>query len=196
MTCCITLFLLALIAYSLLYDEHGKLREAASNLAGGFDFVWAQAKLLEEYPGGRALQMCYLLGGVAILLTTELGVLDCVARISADIVKVNYLRSSKRWTIGRLYFLFLWLEVALGTAILLMGTQEPDLLIQTAAALNGAVMFLYSLLLLYMNSKILPRSLAISAFRFPILVWACAFFGYFTVQAVQLSILPLLSRLG
>lgn len=196
MTCCITLFLLALIAYSLLYDEHGQLREAARNLAGGFDFVWAQARLLEDYPGGQALQTCYLLGGVAILLTTELGVLDCVARISSDIVKVNFLRSSSRWTIGRLYFLFLWLEVALGTAILLMGTQEPDLLIQTAAALNGGVMFLYCLLLLYMNSKILPRSLAISAFRFPILVWACAFFGYFTVQAVQLSIMPLLNKLG
>ncbi len=192
MTCCVTLFLLALIVYSLLYDEQGQLREQARNMGGGFDFVWAQAQMLKTYPAGRALHICYLLAGVALLLTTELGVLDCVARISSDIIAVNFVRQDSPWTVGRLYFLFLWAEIALGIAILLAGTKEPTVLIQTAAALNGGVMFLYSLLLLYMNAKILPRSLAISPIRFLALVWACAFFGYFTVQSLKLTLVPLL----
>lgn len=192
MTCCVTLFLLSLIAYSLLYNERGELREVAQNLGGGFDFVWAQAMMLGEYPAGQALKTCFLLGGVAILLTTELGVLDCVARISADIVKVNFCRESTAWTVSRLYFTFLWAEVALGTLILLCGFQEPRLLIIISAAFNGVVMFLYSLLLLYMNTKILPRSLAISPWRFLAIVWSCAFFGYFTIQSLRLSIVPFL----
>jgi hypothetical protein len=192
LTCCVTLFLLTLIAYSLLYDEQGQLRDAARNLRGGFDFVWAQALMLKEYPAGQALQICYLLGGVAILMTTELGVLDCVARISADIIKVNFLRESPRWTVGRLYFLFLWGEIALGSAILIQGIREPSVLIVIAASLNGAVMFLYSILLLYMNSKILPRALAITPLRFLAIVWACAFFGYFTLQSVRISLWPML----
>ncbi len=191
-TCCVTLFLLTLIAYSLLYDEQGQLRDAARNLRGGFDFVWAQALMLKEYPAGQALQICYLLGGVAILMTTELGVLDCVARISADIIKVNFLRDSARWTVGRLYFLFLWAEIALGSVILIQGIREPSVLIVIAASLNGAVMFLYSILLLYMNSKILPRALAITPLRFLAIVWACAFFGYFTLQSVRISLWPML----
>ena len=132
------------------------------------------------------MHICFLLGGAAILLTTELGVLDCVARISADIVRVNFVRQESWWTVSRLYFLFLWAEIALGSGILLSGVDEPALLIQIAAGLNGAVMFLYSLLLLYMNAKILPRTLAIGPVRFLAIVWACGFFGFFTLHSLQL----------
>ncbi|MBI1347834.1 hypothetical protein GC163_16280 [bacterium] len=192
LTCVITLFLLAMIAYSLLYDEQGQLREQARNLSGGMDFVYAQSLLLQDYPAGQFLRIAYLMAGAAILLTTELGVLDCVARISADLVRVNFLRDHRKWTVGRLYFVFLWSEIALGSLILFFGIEEPKALIQISAALNGGVMFLYSILLLYMNSKILPRSLAISPWRFVAMVWACAFFGYFTVQALRLSLIPML----
>lgn len=192
LTCCVTLFLLALVAYSLLYDSQGQLQPEARHLGGGFDFVWAQASLLNNYPAGNILSVTYLLAGIAILLTTELGVLDCVARISADLIKVNYLRDNTRWTLARLYFACLWGEILLGALILSSGLQEPTALIQTAAAMNGGVMMLYCLLLLYVNTKVLPRSLAISPWRFLVMVWACGFFGYFTIQSIRLSLLPLL----
>lgn len=185
MTCCVTLFLLALVAYSLLYDEQGRLRESAANLSGGFDFLWAQAVMLREYPAGRALHLCFLMGGVAILLTTELGVLDAGARISSDIICVNFLGPKSRWSVSQVYFACLWTQVLFGVGILAAGIREPTLLIQIAASLNGGVMFLYSMLLLYMNAKILPRRVAIGPVRFLALIWACAFFGYFTVQSLR-----------
>ena len=52
--------------------------------------------------------------GVAILFTTEFGVLDAASRISTDIVKVAWLRDNPRWSEGRLYFAFLWGEIAAG----------------------------------------------------------------------------------
>ena len=183
MTCLVCLIFLTLISYSLFYDETGQLRSEGKDVGGGLGFVWAQAELLSRYPLGWFLKPAYLIAGMALLLTTELGVLDASSRISADIVKVNFLRENDRWSVSRLYFFFLWGEILLGSAILLKVTDEPLAQIQTAAALNGAVMFLYSLLLLYLNAKILPRSLAITPIRFTALVWSCAFFGYFTWQA-------------
>lgn len=191
MTCLVCLVFLSLITYSLLYDETGQLRPAATGLGGGFNFVWAQAIALGEGPAGGVLKLCYLVAGIAILLTTELGVLDTVSRIAADIVKVNYLRDNDSWSLSRLYFLFLWAEVALGSGILLSGLDQPILLIELSAAMNGAVMFIYCAILLYMNSKILSRGVAIGPFRFVVMIWACAFFGYFTLQAFRLAIVPL-----
>jgi hypothetical protein len=138
MTCCVTLFLLALIAYSLLYDPTGALRPEAQNLGKGFDFIWAQGQMLRNYPGGVALQWCYLLAGMALLLTTELGILDCVARVCADIVKVNLLRESASWSVSRLYFLFLWSEIVVGVAILFGFSKEPTVLLELSAPRNRA----------------------------------------------------------
>ena len=62
-----------------------------------------------------------------------------------------------------------------------------------SAAMNGGVMLVYSFLLLYMNNKILSRDLAMRPLRFVAIVWSCAFFGYFTFKALQLSIIPWLT---
>lgn len=190
-TCIVTLSLLALITYSLFYDAEGQLRPEARHIGKNMDFVWAHAELLAQRPFGGVLRTCYLLAGVAILLTTELGVLDVVSRITAEIVKVNFLPQNSRWSTTRLYFVCLWAEIALGSGILMFVTKEPVLLLRIAAALNGGVMLLYSLVLLYLNNKILSRSLSSSPVRFVMLVWACGFFGYFTLQAIQLTLLPL-----
>lgn len=183
LTCFFCLILLALISYSLFYDANGEMTEAGKSVGSGWAFVWAQAELLSQHPFGWFLQPAYLIAGMALLVTTEIGVLDASSRISADIVKVNFLRDDDRWSVSRLYFFFLWGEIILGSAILLFLTQEPDTLVRTSAALNGTVMFLYSLLLLYLNTKILPRSVSITPVRFVALVWACTFFGYFIWQA-------------
>jgi hypothetical protein len=151
--------------------------------------------MLLEAKLGNTFKLLFLLMGVAILLTTELGVLDATARISADILKVNYLRENEHWSLSRLYYFFLWGEILLGSAILLYGSinphfSQPLFLIKTSAAMNGGVMFLYSMILLYMNSKILSRSISTSPLRFVTMVWAAAFFGYFSLQAFQMQIIP------
>lgn len=135
---------------------------------------------------GTVLKYGFLIMGIAILLTTELGVLDAVARISTDIVKVNYLRENNNWSMSKLYFCFLWGEILIGVGIiLLLGMAQPLRLVIISAAMNGFVMFIYSLILLYMNNKILSRCLSMSPLRFLVIVWSCAFFGYFSFQALK-----------
>ncbi|MCA9039123.1 MAG: Nramp family divalent metal transporter [Planctomycetaceae bacterium] len=198
LTCFGCILLLTLIAYSMFYTADGELVAGADRYGSGMNFIWGQASIIEAQ-FGRFPQYIFMLMGAIILLTTELGVLDATARISADIVKVNYLRNNDRFTPSRLYFLFLWGEILLGSAILLYSRidptfKQPLVLLTISAASNGGVMFLYSIVLLYLNSKILPRSISITPLRFIIMIWACAFFGYFTLQAIQIEIWPFLTR--
>lgn len=191
LTCLACLCLMSLISYSLFYDGSGQLKPGMEKFGGGMNFIWGQANVLEGLSMGPLLKLGFLVMGVAILLTTELGVLDTVARISADIVKVNYLRGNDNWSLSRLYFWFLWGEILLGTGILMVpDLDQPLFLLKTSAAMNGGVMFIYSLLLLYMNNKILSRSLSMSPVRFVAIVWACAFFGYFSIQAAKIEVFP------
>jgi len=191
-TCILCLVLMTLVTYSLFYDADGNLLPGMETYQKGMGFIWGQAEQLGKIPTtGKYLQTAYLLMGIAVLLTTELGVLDVVSRISADIVKVNYLRESKTWSISKLYYCFLWGEILLGSIILLFPTfDKPVLLITISAALNGGVMFLFSILLLYMNNKVLSRKLSMSPLRFLAVVWACGFFGYFTLLALKGNVIP------
>ena len=186
------------------YDDAGNLKAGMERFGQEMNFVWGEAGQIESLFGspavGRLFRHLFFLMGIAILFTTELGVLDATARISTDIIKVNYLRENDRWPLGRLYFFFLWGEILVSSAILLAAAiypsfRQPLFLLKMAAAMNGGVMFIYSLILLYMNNKILSRSLSMNPVRFVAMVWACAFFGYFSFLAVKLEVLPYLTSL-
>ncbi len=204
LTCVLCLVLLSLIAYSLFYDDGGQLKPGMEHFGKDMDFVWGQASALEGIFSPSALgggvKLVFLIMGMAILLTTEFGILDATARISTDIVRVNYLRGSDFWSAGKLYYLFLWSEILIGSGILLSSALDPDFsqplfLLKTSAAMNGGVMFIYSLILLFMNNKILSRNLSMNAVRFVAMVWSCAFFGYFSFQALKTEVFPFLVQL-
>ncbi len=128
--------------------------------------------------------------GIAILLTTELGLLDACARISTDIIKVNWLRDSDTWTDSRLYYTLLWGQIGIGCVIMLIGLAVPDLskplvLLVLSAALNGGVMLVYSGLLLWLSKRVLGGSIRLSPIRLVAMIWACGFFGYFTIITLE-----------
>ncbi len=49
MTCFICLILLALISYSLFYDEQGNCGRKVRTWSGGLGFVWAQGDILKQH---------------------------------------------------------------------------------------------------------------------------------------------------
>jgi hypothetical protein len=202
LTCVACLVLLALLAYSLFYDAQGQIRPEAANFGEDLNFIWGEANLIEAGFSnpllGKLFRTLFFLMGMALLLTTELGVLDATVRISTDILKVNFLRNNDSWSQSRLYFVLLWTEIAIGTAILLAGEyypqfRQPMFLLKTSAAMNGGVMFIYTVILLYLNNKILSRSLSMTPLRFLAMVWGCGFFGYFTLLALKYEVVPWLT---
>jgi len=190
LTCLISLVLLTLISYSLFYDANGQTNESMPEVGKGMGFVWQEAVALGKMEGiGPFIRVAFLLMGCAILLTTEIGVLDGVSRISGDIAKINWLRDSDRWSESKLYYLFLWGIIFVGAGILLMQMFGQDVtafkLFKFTAAMNGGVMFIYSGLLLYMNSRMLPAEVRTPMWRRGILVASTLFFGFFSLWAVS-----------
>ena len=158
--------------------------------AESFDFIKIQGDALAaEY--GTWLSTAFWLIGSVVLYSTNLTVLDMVARLTADVLKTGALRDSTRWSESRLYFLTVWLMIAVGSAILLSGVDQPLVLLVIASALNGVVMFIYSLLLVKLNRGVLPREIGVTGVRYGAVIWACLFYGFFSVillwdQAKQL----------
>jgi hypothetical protein len=184
MTCLVCLVLLTLISYSIFHLPTGELRADAARYKNDLDFIWGESQAINERLG-TAGQMLFLVMGIAILFTTEIGVLDATSRISMDIVKVNWLRDSRRWTESRLYYVFLWSTILVGAGILWIGEKRISSfgLFKATAALNGAVMFLYCLTLIFLNMRTLPPPIRMRPWRLVIMVLAVLFFGGFAAWA-------------
>jgi hypothetical protein len=193
LTCVICLVLLSLLSYVLFFDRQGNPIPSAAQFGNDISFIWGEATRLEELVGGVA-KVLFLVMGVAILLTTEFGVLDACSRVSTDIVKVCWLRQSQKWSESRLYFMFLWGTILVGSAILLAAKFGVDVgamrLFKLTAAMNGGVMFVYSAALLYMNKWRLPANVRMSNWRMAIMAWSVLFFGFFAIWAVLTWVLP------
>lgn len=185
MTCIVCLVLLTFISYVLFYDEAG--RPKSDHSYSKLDFVWGESLELNRVIGPLA-KYAFLVAGIAILLTTELGVLDASSRISTDIVKVSWLRHNARWTEGRLYYLFLWTTILIGSGILVLQkfnvNVEAFALFKLSAAMNGIVMFIYCMLLWHMNRRRLPQPIRLKGWRVLLIAWAILFFGFFSAWAV------------
>ena len=184
----VSLMMLSLIAYSTARSTPG--------LASGIGFIRAEGQFIGDLHGAF-FQHAFHWMGIAILLTTELGLLDACARISTDIIKVNWLRDNTTWTDSRLYFALLWAQILLGCGIMLIGLVVPGLtqpmvLLVLSASLNGGVMLIYSVLLLWLNNRVLGGQIRMPPLRFVMMIWACAFFGYFTFVTLKNQIPRLL----
>ncbi|MGB6242036.1 MAG: Nramp family divalent metal transporter [Castellaniella sp.] len=175
----LTFFVLGLLAIMLFmmlaYTYLGVGGEAKN-----FDFVRLLGETLNDKVGSW-VGPAFWFTGVVVLLSTNLTVLDMIGRIVADIAKNNWLRDSKAWSESRLYFLVVWLMVLFGSIILLSGVSQPLLLLVIASALNGLVMFVYSVLLIQLNRGMLPRAIGLKGVRFIAILWAVVFYGGFSI---------------
>ena len=151
--------------------------------AEGFDFIREQGETLQRNQAswtGNA----FWLTGMVVLLSTNIVVLDMIGRIVADIAKTTWLRDSTTWTESRLYVAMVWAMVVFGSIILLVGVDQPLVLIIISAALNGIVMFVYSMLLIQLNRGMLPSAVGLKGVRFGAVIWAVVFYGGFSLFLV------------
>jgi hypothetical protein len=121
--------------------------------------------------------------GAFSLLAASMGIVDYTSRVAADILKVNYLRRSKV-SESRLYFALVWGLVLIGCGILLLGLDQPLLLLVISACVGGVMMFVYSILLLVMNRRSLPQAIRVRSYRVAALVFSACFFGVLSVITI------------
>lgn len=186
LTCAVTLALLALVAYIVFFDASGKPLEDTSKYKDDLGFIWAEMLRLQTLVA-PAVKWFFLLMGVAILLSTEFGVLDAGSRISTDIVKVTWLRDNDDWHEGRIYYSFLWGTIAIGIAVLLLGPifdMGSFTFFKYTSSMNGAVMAVYCGTLWWLNTRYLPAEIRMSWWRQIILGIATLFYGFFAMWSV------------
>jgi hypothetical protein len=151
--------------------------------ATDFDFIRLQGEALQDAVApwfGQA----FWIAGMVVLLSTNIGVIDHMGRITADVLKVDFLRDNERWTESRIYFIVIWAEIAFGAFALLVIQSQPLVLLVISSSINGGVMFIYSILLIQLNWGKLPPAIKLRSYRLIVMFWAVAFFGYFTVVTV------------
>ena len=166
----ITIIVFSLVAYSTVFGNPD-LPESS-----GFDFIALEASVLDERVGNWFGTLFLAVGAVS-LFAAALGIVDYVARLLADIVHTGYTRGNSKWTESRLYFAVVWTMITVGSAILLFGFDQPLVLLTISTVLGGAIMFVYTCLLMVTNRRYLPDAIQLRGYRLGVLVFAVLMLG-------------------
>jgi hypothetical protein len=162
-----TIALTSMLAHSTLFGK----RDLPNNVT----FLLREGRELQAIVAPWFGVLFWSIGAFS-LFATSMGIIDYTSRLAADVIKTTYLRGG-RLSESRIYFRLVWGMVALGVAIILAGFDQPLVLLIISACTGGAIMFLYSFLLIMLNRGALPAAIAPSPFRVATLVWSTLFFG-------------------
>ena len=166
----ISISVFSLVAYATVFGNPDLPDES------GFDFISLEATQLDAKVGDWFGTLFLAIGTVS-LFAAALGIVDYVSRLVADVVRCGYTEGSKRWTESRLYFMVVWTMVLVGSAILLLGYDQPLVLVTISTVLGGFIMFVYSCLLVFTNRRYLPDELKLRGYRLAIIGFAILLLG-------------------
>ena len=93
---------------------------------------------------------------------------------AADVIKTSYARKADE---SKVYAGLVWGLVGVGVLVLLLGFDQPIVLLVIAAVVGGFMMFIYSGLLILINRKILPAPIRIRGYRLGAMIWSILLFG-------------------
>jgi hypothetical protein len=170
----VTITLTSMLAHSTLFGEQG--------LPNNVNFLRTEGERLQTIVGPW-FGLLFWATGAFSLFGSSMGITDYTSRLAADVLKSTYLRDSPV-TESRLYFWLVWGLVAIGCGIILIGMNQPMVLLVISASVGGTMMFMYSGLLIQLNHTHLPVPIRMRAGRFAVLLWAMVFFGFLAGMTV------------
>jgi hypothetical protein len=124
----------------------------------------------------------FLLVVTIMLFQTQLGVMDSTSRIMAENYAEKKLGKNQdsKINLSRIYYTFLWAQIAFGITLFLFNIHEPKTLLVLGAVINAFAMFIHLALVAILNYKTLPKIFHPSWPRKLILLIIFLFFGYFS----------------
>jgi Mn2+/Fe2+ NRAMP family transporter len=163
--------LITIVLSVLVYSTVGM-----QDLGRDLDFIRAEGDILKEIIAPWFGTFFYIAGFV-VLFSTNIGVIDYVSRLTADSLKVTFLRESTFWSESKIYVTVAWLIIVAGSIIMLTVSSQPLVLLIIASAGGGVVMFFYSGMLILLNRRALPEPIKLKSWRFVIMWLIFIFFG-------------------
>ena len=117
-----------------------------------------------------------------MLFQTQLGVMDSTSRIMAENLAIKKLHGQERGKINlsKIYYSFVWAQIAFGIILFLFNIYEPKTLIILGAVINAFAMFVHLGLVFWLNNKILPKVFRPGWIRKIIIGIIFIFFGVFS----------------
>jgi len=168
----ISIFFTSLLAYSTVFGREG--------LPDDIGFLEVEGMALKDTVAPWFGTFFWVIGAFS-LYAAAIGIVDYTCRLVADVLKTSYARNANE---SKLYFGLVWAIVAIGIIVLLIGFDQPLVLIVISAVVGGVMMFFYSGLLILINRKILAGELRIAGVRLGVMVWSIALFGTLSVLVV------------
>jgi hypothetical protein len=145
--------------------------------------VWDEAAIL-AISWGEPGRIFFLLVGAACLFSTQLTLVDGVARSCADILHTNF-AWARRWTLSTLYARIAAGWIAAGIVLTYVYESLPAILFLMGAGFFGGIaMALYTPLTLFINLRHLPPAQRPSRLRVGAMLLLSVFYGVFAVAAV------------
>jgi hypothetical protein len=170
----ITICLTSMLAHSTLFGQ--------PDLPNSVAFLQIEGRRLQSIVAPWFGVLFWAIGAFS-LFASSMGIADYTSRLAADVLKSTYLRNSSV-SESRLYFWLVWGLVGMGCSILLVGLDQPLVLLVISASVGGMMMCLYSFMLLVLNRRGLPDAIKVRSFRVGTLVWSTAFFGLLALLTV------------
>jgi hypothetical protein len=176
----LTILFTSLLAYSTVFGREG--------LANNISFIKTEGEVLAERVGSWFKFFFWIIGSFS-LFAAALGIVDYTSRLAADVLKTSYARNASE---SKIYAGLVWGLVAVGVLVLLVGFDQPIVLLVIAAVVGGFMMFIYSGLLILINRRTLPAPIRVRGVRLAMLVWAVLLFGTLSVLTFRDQIAKLL----
>lgn len=129
----------------------------------------------------------FLIAGFVMLLSTNIGIMDYVGRITGDSLKVTVLRDSEFWSESKIYATVVWI-MAIGGSSLVWTGIEPIVLLILSASGGFFVMAAYSTLLNFINRRYLPEWARLKGWRSPIIVFVALFYLFPSLYVIYLLV--------
>lgn len=151
--------------------------------ASGINFVIFEAQEIaaRSFP---AIGTLFLIIGSLMLFSTQMTVMDATSRIMSENLLIMKRASWAPRNLPKIYYSFLWIQIAFGIIIFLTDFREPLFLLILEAVINAFAMFVHIGLTLWLNLTSLEKNIRPGIARVAVLLGAFLFFGYFTSRVI------------
>ena len=169
----LSMMLLMLLSYATTHGMAGN--------AEGINFVISEGLVI-----GKTIApffgTLFLIVVAIMLFQTQLGVTDSTSRIMAENFAIKRLDKEKggKINLSKIYYIFVWAQIAFGIILFLFNIYEPKTLIILGAVINAFAMFVHIGLVFWLNHSVLPKVFRPGWTRKIIMTIIFLFFGFFS----------------
>jgi len=174
----ISMTMLMFLAYNTVYGLAGNSQ--------GINFVLNEGSRIGVLTN-PILGLFFLVVVAIMLFQTQLGIMDSTSRIMSENAALEKLRRSGNNLINlsKIYYLFVWAQIAFGIILFLFNFYEPKSLIVLGAVINAVAMLVHIILVTILNYRSLPKPFQPTLWRKIILGIIIVFFAIFSLVVIK-----------